>query len=230
MRVRTGQLPQLEPANPNQPNRTAVDCREPRNIIGKGVESVRRQIPRKTDMVRAIDLRPRRLERGLTADQMADILQFSDGKHVCSVETGRSAITAPTMIRQAYSLGVSVVELIGMGGAVTLPFDLAQLGRPAPRTNAMSAGEAAWIALQEAREAIECISGLQDAISRRDRARLVYLGEQLVCDPMHAFELVVLGLDAYDPTIMIEARVNHGRKLVKKGLTPFFVTRPLDAA
>ena len=115
---------------------------------------MRRQIPRKTDMVRAIDLRPRRLERGLTTDQMADILQFSDGKHVCSIETGRSAITAPTIIRQAYSFGAAVAELVGVGGAVTLPFDLAQLGRSAPRASTMSAGEAAWVANTKGGEAL----------------------------------------------------------------------------
>jgi len=138
----------------NQPNHTAERGDSTPTDTRKEVESVRRQIPRKTDMVRAIDLRPRRLERGLTTDQMADILQFSDGKHVCSIETGRSAITAPTIIRQAYSFGAAVAELVGVGGAVTLPFDLAQLGRSAPRASTMSAGEAAWVANTKGGEAL----------------------------------------------------------------------------
>lgn len=185
-------------------------------------------------MVRAVDMRPSRLERGMTADDFAEVLGFSDGKHICAIETGKCSVSSPTIVRQAYTFGAAIVELVGVGGAVTLPFDLAEYRQPKGRSrpSGLSAGEAAWIALQEAKEAIECITDLQGAISRKDRQKLVYLGEQLVCDPMHAFELLVQGMDALDPTIMVEARLNHGRKLVRKGFAPFSLRgrEPLDAA
>ncbi len=221
---------QLKPRHKqtNQPNATNLVDQNLPNHARREVNTVRTRY-RKTSIVRAIDLRDRRQRAGLTADRMADYLEVADGKHVSSIELGKCTLTMEKAVRAAYVLGGVTVELPGLGMAAVVPIKDCD-GGATPTRSDLRPGEAAWIALQEAREAIECISGLQDAISRRDRARLVYLGEQLVCDPMHAFELVVLGLDAYDPTIMIEARVNHGRKLVKKGLTPFFVTRPLDAA
>ena len=195
---------------------------------------MRRGVYRKTDMVRAVDMRPSRLERGMTADEFAEVLGFSDGKHICAIETGKCSVSSPTIVRQAYTFGAAIVELVGVGGAVTLPFDLAEYRRPRGRSrpSKLSAGEAAWVALQEAKEAIECILELQDAISSKDRQRCVYLAEQVGCDPIHAFSLIIQGLDALDPTIMIEARFNHGRKLVRKGLAPFgFRGRePVDAA
>jgi transcriptional regulator with XRE-family HTH domain len=192
---------------------------------------MRRGVYRKTDMVRAIDMRPSRLERGMTADEFAETLGFSDGKHICAIETGKCSVSSPTIVRQAYTFGAAIVELVGVGGAVTLPFDLAEYRRPRGRArpSKLRAGEAAWIALAENREAIDSLESLQAAVTLRDRRALVALYEQIVCDPRHAAELVAEAIDRIDPTIGPEAAISHAAKLMRKGILARSHL-PLDAA
>lgn len=169
---------------------------------------------RKTEMARAIDLRERRKEAGISTEEMADILGCADSKHVSAIEIGKCAITITKAAKAAYRLGAITVEVEGVGRVAVIPTK--KNARPVV-TN-LRPGEAAWIAIEEDREALESLGQLQKAILGRDRERLVKLYEQVVCDPQHAAELVATTLDRYDPTIGIEAQMNHRRKLIAKGV------------
>lgn len=183
---------------------------------------------RKTSIVRAIDLRDRRRRAGLTTERMADYLEVADSKHVSAIELGRCTLTSERAIRAAYVLGGITVELPGLGMAAIVPVR-------APQTavggqTRLSPGEAAWIALEEAQEAIESIPAIQRAVARRDREALVALCEQIVCDPRHATELLAEAIDAVDPTIMVEAGVSHSQKLLARGIRVMSTQRPPGAA
>lgn len=191
---------------------------------------VRRERPRKTAACWAVDMRTRRIQKGISTEQMADRLRCSDAKHVCSIETGYCSITMEKAIRGAYTLEALIVELEGVGGAIVVPYDLEALSKPALRSDNMRPGEAAWVVLEELEEAVASVQNLQAAISGGDRKAVVGIVEQVMCDPVHANHLLMAAVNAMDPTILVEATVNHGRKLVKKGFAPFFMTRPLDAA
>lgn len=62
---------------------------------------------RKIAMVRAVDLRPKRRAAGYTADASAEILDVSDGKHVCAIETGTCAITIGNALRLPPSMNMT---------------------------------------------------------------------------------------------------------------------------
>lgn len=169
---------------------------------------------RKTEMVRAVDLREKRKAAGLTADEFAEVLEVSDGKHVSAIEIGKCAITITKAAKAAYRLGAVVVEVEGVGLVAVVPTK----EKTRPVVTNLRPGEAAWIAIEENRESLESLEQIQKAILDRDRERLVKLYEQVVCDTQHAAELVATTLDRYDPTIGIEARMNHRRKLIAKGV------------
>jgi len=170
---------------------------------------------RKTAMVRAVDLRAKRRAAGYSADAFAEILDVSDGKHVCAIETGRCAITIGHALRAAYHLQVPItVEMDGLGRGIVAA--LQDVALPAPV--ALRPGEAAWIVLEEDREALESLEGVQGAVTRNDREALIRLYEQAVCDTQHAATLLAASLDRLDRTIGIQARERHARKLAAKGV------------
>ncbi|MGE5572989.1 MAG: hypothetical protein ACM3ZU_08235 [Bacteroidota bacterium] len=170
---------------------------------------------RKTAMVRAVDLRPKRRAAGYSADAFAEILDVSDGKHVCAIETGRCAITIGNALRAAYCLQVPItVEMEGLGRGIVAALQDAAVPAPA----ILRPGEAAWIVLEEDREALESLEGVQNAVTRNDRDALIRLYEQAVCDTQHAASVLAASLDRLDRTIGIEARERHARKLAAKGV------------
>lgn len=189
---------------------------------------------RKTSIVRAVDLRDRRQRAGLTTERMADYLELADCKQVSAIELGKCTLTSERAVRAAYVLGGITVELPGLGLAAIVPVRAPQMATVS-RTS-MTPGEAAWIALEEAQEAIESIPAIQRAVARRDREALVGICEQVVCDPRHAVELLAESINAIDPTVMAEAAIRHATKLMAKGgansvrSTPWPARPPLDAA
>lgn len=172
---------------------------------------------RKTAMVRAVDLRAKRRAAGYSADAFAEILDVSDGKHVCAIETGRCSITISHALRAAYQLQVPItVEMDGLGRGIVAA--LQEIASPAPAAVALRPGEAAWIVHEEDREALESLEGVQSAVCRNDREALIRLYEQAVCDTQHAASLLAASLDRLDRTIGIEARERHAQKLAAKGV------------
>lgn len=172
---------------------------------------------RKTEMARAVDLRQRRRALGISAEKLADMLGCADSKHVSAIETGRCAITITKAARAAYHLGAVTVDVEDVGPVVVMP---AARMMHLPVTPELRPGEAAWIAMEEQQEAIASIHELQRAVLQRDRETLVRVYEQVVCDPMHAVSLVAASIDAIDPSIGVEARERHVRKLAAWGLAP----------
>lgn len=192
-----------------------------------------RTLPRKTSIVRAIDLRDRRQRAGLTTNRMAVYLDVADSKHVSAIELGKCTITMERAVRAAYAVGGVTVELPGLGMAAVVP--IRERVSCSPAISAMRPAEAAWIALEEAKEAIDCIPGIQRAVASGDREALVAIAEQVICDPRHATELLAESIDAVDRTVMPEAVVRHEIKLMAKGgtssrRTPWAAQPPLDAA
>jgi len=108
---------------------------------------------------------------------MADRLRCADAKHVCSIETRYCSITMEKAIRGAYTLEALIVELEGVGGAIVVPFDLETLSKPALRSDNMRPGEAAWVVLEELKEAVASVQNLQAAISGGDRKAIVGIVE-----------------------------------------------------
>jgi len=160
---------------------------------------VRRAIPRKTPICRAIDMRDRRLRKGITAEDFAEILDVSDYKHVSAIEAQRCSVTMERAIRAAYGLGAVIVELEGVGQAVVTPFCVEGNSREFVSSDVMRPGEAAWNVEEEALEALECVKRLQKAVSLGDREELVLLCEQIICDPRHAVDLLAESIDEIDP-------------------------------
>lgn len=173
---------------------------------------------RKTSIVRAVDLRDRRQRAGLTADRLAVYLELADGKHVSAIELGKCTITMERAIRAAYVLGGITVELPGLGMAAVVALRQSDASVQHVVCTNLRPGEAAWIAVEEAREAIDSLQELQSAVMWRDRPALVRLYEQIVCDPTHAAGLVAAAIDEFDPTIGPEATINHAKKLMLKGI------------
>lgn len=172
------------------------------------------QKERKTEMVLAVDLRERRMREGLSVSEMADILEISDPKHVYAIETGRFAITLARATRAARRFGALTVDVQDVGRFVIIP----EPEKTEKVNTNLRPGEAAWVAIEEDREALESLELIQKALLDRDRERLVQLYEQAVCDPVHAASLVAAALDRLDPKIGAEARENHKKKLAAKGL------------
>jgi transcriptional regulator with XRE-family HTH domain len=190
---------------------------------------VRRAIPRKTPICRAIDMRERRIRNGMTAEEFAEILDVSDSKHVSAIEAQRCSVTMQRAIRAAYGLGAVIVELDGVGQAIVTPFCAEEDSRESVCGDSMRPGEAAWNVKEEAFEALECVKRLQKAVSHGDREELVLLCEQIICDPRHAVDLLAESIDEIDPTIMIEAHIRHTKKLAGKGI-PIRPKKPEEAA
>lgn len=191
---------------------------------------MRRAIPRKTPICRAIDMRDRRLRKGITAEDFAEILDVSDYKHVSAIEAQRCSVTMERAIRAAYGLGAVIVELEGVGQAVVIPFCVEGNSREFVSSDVMRPGEAAWNVEEEALEALESVKHLQKAVSCGDRDELVLLCEQIICDPRHAVDLLAESIDEIDPTIMIEAHIRHAKKLAIKGIAIRQPKKPEEAA
>ena len=226
---------QLKPRHKqtNQPNATNLVDQNLPNHARREVNTVRTRY-RKTSIVRAIDLRDRRQRAGLTADRMADYLEVADSKHVSSIELGKCTLTMEKAVRAAYVLGGVTVELPGLGMAAVVPITDCD-GGAAPTRSDLRPGEAAWIALQETREAIDYIPCIQEAVTKHDREALVRICEQVVCDPHHAVELLADAISTIDPTVMAEAAVRHAQKLMARGIRtvariPWQAQPPLDVA
>ena len=171
-------------------------------------------IVRKSPMVRAIDLRDRRRRAGMTASEFADVLEIVDAKQVSAMEIGACAITLEKAIRAAYKLGGVVVQLEGFGYAVVAPlkdFTPDTEAHVAEDPGMLRAGEAAWISLKENKEAMEAISGLQAAVLEGNRASLVTLYDELVCDTTQANDLLAKAIQEIDPTIKDEAEARHAQ-------------------
>lgn len=196
----------------------------------KEVEIVRRAIPRKTPICRAIDMRDRRLRKGITAEDFAEILDVSDYKHVSAIEAQRCSVTMERAIRAAYGLGAVIVELEGVGQAIVTPFCAEEDSRELVSGAPMRPGEAAWNVEEEALEALECVKQLQKAVSHGNREELVLLCEQIICDPRHAVDMLAQSIDELDPTVMIEAHIRHAQKLAAKGVAIRQPSHPVEAA
>ncbi len=190
---------------------------------------MRRAIPRKTPICRAVDMRDRRLRHGITAEDFAEILDVSDAKHVSAIEAQRCSVTMERAIRAAYGLGAVIVELDGVGQVVVIPFYAEEDSRGLVSGESLRPGEAAWNVKEEASEALESVRHLQKAVSCGDREELVLLCEQIICDPRHAVDLLAESIDEIDPTIMIEAHIRHTKKLAGKGI-PIRPKKPEEAA
>ncbi|HHV62344.1 MAG TPA: helix-turn-helix transcriptional regulator [Firmicutes bacterium] len=169
---------------------------------------------RKTEMARAIDLRERRKQAGISTEEMADILGCADSKHVSAIEIGKCAITITKAARAAYRLQAITVEIEGVGRVAVVPVK----EKAKPIVTDLRPGEAAWIALEEYKEAVESLEQLQRTLIAHDRDRLIKLYEQIVCDPQHAAALLATSIDKIDPTVGVESRLNHARKLAAKGI------------
>lgn len=196
----------------------------------KGVEIMRREGSRKTPICRAIDMRDRRLRKGITAEDFAEILDVSDAKHVSAIEAQRCSVTMERAIRAAYGLGAVVVELEGVGQVVVIPFCVEEDSREFISGDPLRPGEAAWNVEEEALEALECVKQLQKAVSHGNREELVLLCEQIICDPRHAVGMLAQSIDELDPTIMIEAHIRHVKKLAAKGVAIRQPSQPVEAA
>ena len=190
---------------------------------------VRRERPRKTAACWAVDMRPRRLQKGISTEQMADRLRCADAKHVCSIETRYCSITMEKAIRGAYTLEALIVELEGVGGAIVVPFDLETLSKPALRSDNMRPGEAAWILRAEIEEALEVLGDIQTAVTAGDAAWLSRIVEQASCDVAHSARLLAEAAERMNPTITADAAIRHSVKLMRKGILTR-TSQPLDAA
>lgn len=174
-------------------------------------------IVRKSPMVRAIDLRDRRRRAGMTASEFANVLEIVDAKQVSAMEIGACAITLEKAIRAAYKLGGLVVQLEQFGYAVVAPlkdFKFNVDAHVAEGPVELRAGEAAWIALKENREAQEALCKLQDAIMAGNRTALVELYDELICDTGQATDLLAGAIQAIDPTIKDEAEARHAQHVI----------------
>ncbi len=191
---------------------------------------MRRAIPRKTPICRAVDMRDRRLRHGITAEDFAEILDVSDYKHVSAIEAQRCSVTMERAIRAAYGLGAVIVELDGVGQVVVIPFCADEDPRELVSGAPMRPGEAAWNVEEEALEALECVKQLQKAVSHGNREELVLLCEQIICDPRHAVDMLAQSIDELDPTVMIEAHIRHAQKLAAKGVAIRQPSHPVEAA
>ena len=191
---------------------------------------MRRAISRKTPICRAIDMRDRRLRKGITAEDFAEILDVSDYKHVSAIEAQRCSVTMERAIRAAYGLGAVIVELDGVGQVVVIPFCADEDPRELVSGAPMRPGEAAWNVEEEALEALECVKQLQKAVSHGNREELVLLCEQIICDPRHAVDMLAQPIDELDPTVMIEAHIRHAQKLAAKGVAIRQPSHPVEAA
>lgn len=169
---------------------------------------------RKSPMVVAVDLRDRRRRAGLTTSEFADVLGCADNKQVAAIEIGLCAVTLEKAIRAAYRLGGLVVQLEQFGYAVVAPLKDFKFNTDAHVTEGpmeLRAGEAAWIALKENREAQEAICKLQDAIMAGNRTALVELYDELICDTGQATDLLARAIQDIDPTIEDEAKARHSQ-------------------
>lgn len=177
-----------------------------------------RTVFRKSSIVMAVDLRERRQRANITTERMADLLEVSDMKHVSAIELGKCSITSEKAVRAAYLLGGLTLELPGLGYAAVVPLR-ERMAVTVARSD-MRPGEAAWVALEETREAVNFIPAIQKAVAGHDRDALVSLAEQVVCDVTHAMQVLGAALDAEDPTILPQAQTQHATKLMKRGVRP----------
>lgn len=167
---------------------------------------------RKEEMVRALDMKAKRLAAGLSQERMAEILD-RDPKHLNKIENGKVALTLVLAAKAAKEFGSLVVDVEGVGKVMVAP---APDELPKVDTN-LRPGEAAWVAIEEAQEAIESARELQKAIMDNNRQKLVELCEQIICDSIHAASLLKASLKKFDPSIVKEAYERHSAKLMGKG-------------
>ena len=169
---------------------------------------------RKEEMVRALDLKAKRLAAGLSQERMAEILD-RDPKHLNKIENGKVALTLVLAAKAAKEFGSLVVDVEGVGNVMVAP---APDELPKVDTN-LRPGEAAWITVEESQEAITSAQEIQKAIMANNRKRLIELCEQVVCDPIHAASLLKASLEKYDPSMIAEAYQSHTAKLLGKGFS-----------
>lgn len=169
---------------------------------------------RKRAMVRAVDLREKRRAAGYTAETFAEAIEVSDSKYVLSLEAGKRALTLENAGKAAYVLNTALmVEIDGVGPVWVAPAVAG--GQPIAAT-ALRPGEAAWIALEEYREAMASLERLQDAVMRKDWDAVSRIYEQTVCDTQHADALLAAALDRLNPAPGRAAHERHARKIAAK--------------
>ena len=163
---------------------------------------------RKMPFTKAVNLRAIRKERDLSVDQVADILDVRDPKHVYALEAGTRALVMSKAGRLAYAVGVPVVIDIEEVGLV----DVIVHTKARPAANVLTPGEEAWETLREQRESVECLPHLQSALLRGNRAELVTIYRECVLEPLRAAQRLQTALDARDPTLRVDAHVQEAQE------------------
>lgn len=80
-----------------------------------------RKPARKREMAVAVDLRSRRQAEGLSAEQLADLLDVADAKYVSALERGDAPITMVRAVRAALALKRVTVLVDGLPPVAVMP-------------------------------------------------------------------------------------------------------------
>lgn len=90
-----------------------------------------RKPARKREMAVAVDLRSRRQAEGLSAEQLADLLDVTDAKYVSALERGDAPITMVRAARAALALKRVTVLVDGLPPVAVVPAGKADAAAPA---------------------------------------------------------------------------------------------------